>query len=60
MIKIQKIQDKKTIEVLAQKKDDNFHCTRNGYPYQYVSDGEDCLDDCTASNKPRYFYSKEY
>ncbi|WP_270648184.1 hypothetical protein [Paeniclostridium hominis] len=54
MIKISKIKDKETVEVLAQ---DN--CTRPGYPYYYIK-GEDCLNDCTAVNKPRYYKSKQY
>ncbi|CEN23311.1 Uncharacterised protein [[Clostridium] sordellii] len=54
MLKVKKIQNKEIIEVLEQ---DN--CTVSGKPLKYVP-GQNCLDDCTAYNKPRYYKSKHY
>lgn len=54
MIEIKKIVDKDIVEVLAQE-----NCNRPGYPHYYVQ-GQDCLYDCSAADKPRYFKSKQY
>ncbi|ADL69792.1 hypothetical protein V6B95_13875 [Thermoanaerobacterium saccharolyticum] len=52
MLKINKIEDKETKIVVGQ---DN--CTKPGAPY-YYQPGQDCLQDCTAYDKPRYWESQ--
>lgn len=53
-MKIKKISDKNIVVVTKQE-----NCTVNGKPHYYVK-GQNCLYDCTAANKPRWYYSKHY
>lgn len=52
MMKISKIQEKETIEVLAQE-----NCTVVGKPHMYIK-GQDCLKDCTKMGQPSWYQNK--
>lgn len=53
MVEIKKIKYKEEIEVSSQ-----YHCTVSGKPplYQVY---DDCLNDCTAVGKPRWYASSK-
>ena len=51
MLKIRKIKDKEIAEVKAQADPCKYAGQRGAY---------DCLYDCTAKSKPRYYMSTDY
>lgn len=55
MLEVKKIQDKEEIEVLSQ-----YNCQVEGQSTLLEGLFDNCLNDCTAFDKPRYYGSPLY